>query len=504
MNDSTPHSEAHETHGSSDTPPQDGAGARPTSKGSAGFFAWFRGLGIVRGNERWFAGVAGGIAAKAGIDPLIIRGLFVVLALLGGPGILLYLAGWLLLPDHSGRIHLEDVFRGRASGGVITTVVILGVLLLLPLIFRVLPSMFMMPWAWDVWESVPGLGWVGTTFTVIWWALIFPALIIWLIVWLARRSRAETSESQHAAEGPRAAPSNESWEDRASQFGAQAAAWGERVGRESAEWGEKVGRETSEWARAAGAAYQAQRLGAAHVVLTLAVALLAGGAAASWAISQSADINLTLTAGLLGVVTVLALSLIIAGIRGRHGGWISFLSVIGVIALAVAPFTSLLPSQVRFVPVGNTTLTAEDHEPDNAIVMLAGNTTVDLTQLSEDADGRDIDVWVLAGNNTIQLSDTHPTTVEASVLAGNIISEGEPRISRDREAPRESGLFLHHRTGSELAGARDSDVVNVHIRLMFGRVIIEGADGSGTSVSGASSQQRSTIENQFASLEVAS
>src|SRR5690554_3031070 len=76
----------------------------------AGFFAWLRQLGISRDTDRWFAGVAGGIARRSGIDPIIVRGIFVVLALLGGPGILLYLAGWLLLPDQGGRIHLEEVF----------------------------------------------------------------------------------------------------------------------------------------------------------------------------------------------------------------------------------------------------------------------------------------------------------------------------------------------------------------------------------------------------------
>ncbi|QIM15913.1 PspC domain-containing protein [Leucobacter insecticola] len=80
---------------------------------AGGFFAWIRGLGITRSSDRWFAGVAGGIAAKAKIDPLIVRGVFVVLALLGGPGILLYLVGWLLLPDVNGRIRMEDLIRGE-------------------------------------------------------------------------------------------------------------------------------------------------------------------------------------------------------------------------------------------------------------------------------------------------------------------------------------------------------------------------------------------------------
>ena len=45
------------------------------------------------------AGVAGGIARELGIDPLFVRAAFVLLAVAGGSGLVLYAAGWLLLPD---------------------------------------------------------------------------------------------------------------------------------------------------------------------------------------------------------------------------------------------------------------------------------------------------------------------------------------------------------------------------------------------------------------------
>jgi phage shock protein PspC (stress-responsive transcriptional regulator) len=44
------------------------------------------------------AGVASGLAGYAGIDVLIVRIAFVVLTFLGGAGIPLYLACWLLIP----------------------------------------------------------------------------------------------------------------------------------------------------------------------------------------------------------------------------------------------------------------------------------------------------------------------------------------------------------------------------------------------------------------------
>lgn len=49
--------------------------------------------------ERRVAGVAGGLARHLDIDPLLVRVAFVVLALFGGSGVLLYGALWLLLPE---------------------------------------------------------------------------------------------------------------------------------------------------------------------------------------------------------------------------------------------------------------------------------------------------------------------------------------------------------------------------------------------------------------------
>jgi len=44
-------------------------------------------------------GVAAGIASYLGVDVSVIRIAFVVLAIVGGVGIPLYLACWLLIPD---------------------------------------------------------------------------------------------------------------------------------------------------------------------------------------------------------------------------------------------------------------------------------------------------------------------------------------------------------------------------------------------------------------------
>ena len=84
------------------------------------FFDWMRGLRVPR-QPGWIGGVCAGIAARLGIDPIIVRGIVVVLAVLGGPALLLYAAAWLLLPDNYDRIHLQELFRGnftKAHAGI--------------------------------------------------------------------------------------------------------------------------------------------------------------------------------------------------------------------------------------------------------------------------------------------------------------------------------------------------------------------------------------------------
>ena len=62
------------------------------------------------------AGVCGGVAARWGVDPVLVRVGAVLLALTGGIGLVLYLAGWLLLPvEGTGRAAVDDLFGGAAA-----------------------------------------------------------------------------------------------------------------------------------------------------------------------------------------------------------------------------------------------------------------------------------------------------------------------------------------------------------------------------------------------------
>lgn len=61
-------------------------------------------------------GLCGGIARRWGVDPLLVRVGCVLLALSGGVGIVLYAAGWLLIPvEEQDKRPVDDLFGGQAA-----------------------------------------------------------------------------------------------------------------------------------------------------------------------------------------------------------------------------------------------------------------------------------------------------------------------------------------------------------------------------------------------------
>ncbi|MFN0282542.1 MAG: PspC domain-containing protein [Kineosporiaceae bacterium] len=104
------------------TPP--GGQQPPGGQPVAEFFDRIRSIGIVRPDEgRWAAGVCAGIARRTGIDVVLVRGLFVVLAVLGGGALFLYGLAWLFLPHPDGRIHAQEVLRGVVTAGFVGSVI---------------------------------------------------------------------------------------------------------------------------------------------------------------------------------------------------------------------------------------------------------------------------------------------------------------------------------------------------------------------------------------------
>jgi phage shock protein C len=61
-------------------------------------------------SDRMLAGVAAGIARYLDVDVTIVRILFAVLAVMGGAGVPIYLAGWLLIPEEGAEQSIAGGF----------------------------------------------------------------------------------------------------------------------------------------------------------------------------------------------------------------------------------------------------------------------------------------------------------------------------------------------------------------------------------------------------------
>jgi len=91
---------------------------------------------VRRSQDRYLAGVAGGVADYFAIDPVLVRIAFVVLTFVGGAGAIAYAAGWLLIPEEGEETSVgEDAIRNRNWGRIagFVLIAIAASLLLRPL-----------------------------------------------------------------------------------------------------------------------------------------------------------------------------------------------------------------------------------------------------------------------------------------------------------------------------------------------------------------------------------
>ncbi len=128
---------------------------------------------------RKIAGVAAGVAARYRIDPTLVRVGFLVAAIYGGVGLLLYLVGWLTLPEQDDEASpLESLIgKGRSSTSKVFTVVLCVAVL-------------------------PVASWVFSGFFPGWMGLIIAVGLLYLL----HRGRGGVRPAPVAAEMPMAPP----------------------------------------------------------------------------------------------------------------------------------------------------------------------------------------------------------------------------------------------------------------------------------------------------------
>lgn len=102
----------------------------PEEGREASFFTTVRSWGLVRTERRVFGGVLSGVGNRIGMAPAPARLLFVLLCILtgGGIGVLAYAAAWALLPDHEGRIVVQDFGRGVPQAGQLVAIIVMAII----------------------------------------------------------------------------------------------------------------------------------------------------------------------------------------------------------------------------------------------------------------------------------------------------------------------------------------------------------------------------------------
>jgi phage shock protein PspC (stress-responsive transcriptional regulator) len=426
---------APESDSTADSTPGIPAAVPPPSGGSR-FFGWLRDLHVPR-QPGWIGGVCAGIATRLGIDPLIVRGIVVVVAVLGGPALLLYAAAWLLLPDHAGKIHLEQLIKGRLESPIAG----IGVMVLLSI----------MPVTQGFWSLGAAYwgepSWGATMGRVLWSALVLAA-IVGFVIWLALRSsgsssplvtpattddRPETIPHEPSTSSPAAAaaftlpepiaPAADAPQEDVAAWREQQAAWKaerESFRRDADAAAREANRRLAEEARArqaAAAAVRAEnrrrwhvanpRAGAAYSAIALGAAALAGGI--STLLPATAP-GYEVTVGLAVAAITLALAITAAGLFRRRSGFLVFVSVVLVLGTLGS---AAVPRDRELLPLGGSYSLSNGRSGD--YLMPAGYTSIGVYS-GLDAPGSVIDLHQLAGYVSIHLDPGTTTRVEIVTL----------------------------------------------------------------------------------------
>jgi phage shock protein PspC (stress-responsive transcriptional regulator) len=423
---------------------------------STDFFSWIRSHGIQRERDRWIGGVSSGLAQRMGIDPLIVRGIFIVLTLFAGIGVLLYGLAWAFLPEPDGRIHVQEAGAGRWStgmtGALITTVVGL----------TGLGGGF---WGW----SRNGFG--GFLWTVFW-----VGGAIYLIYYLVQRNKARNGAPMNATPQPSgpggnaafaaaypASPYTSPYSTTDTGSGSSSAGMppytptppsgptppygsGGFPGGGNYGGGNYGGGYQPPQGPARPPKVRPGGPGTPAVAITAGTALLVGGGLK--ALDAGNVINLGDSANAIvwaSAAAVLGIGILLAGLRGKTSGILGFFAVV---ALIIGGIFNVVGDgdRVRFTQVNWTP--ANVQQAADGFDVTAGRGTVDLTDLGVTAPLASdvvIPLDITASNVTVVIPDNVPVDIKADMTMGNI---HEGANHRSGISTRESSY------NTELPGAR--------------------------------------------------
>lgn len=176
---------------------------------------WWTGRPRRSRGDRKVAGVAGGLGRAFGVDPVLIRVAFVVLAIFGGFGVLLYALGWLLLPADGDQVSAAEALLGRGHSSVSPALAVLLVVVM--------------------------LGSAGSIFNwgLPFWPVVVAAVVVAVVAHKRRRAgrggcgrtdRVDWARGNSAGgDWARSDWARSDWNQRGQQFADRAAQWGSRA-----------------------------------------------------------------------------------------------------------------------------------------------------------------------------------------------------------------------------------------------------------------------------------
>jgi phage shock protein PspC (stress-responsive transcriptional regulator) len=409
------------------------------------FFRWIRSLGLVRG-AGWLGGVCVAIAARTRIDPILVRGIVVVLAVLGAPVVLLYAAAWFLLPDEKGQIHALRLGRGRVEG---PTIAIAALVLL-----SFLPLTQGFWWAGAAYWGDPDV--VASVGRVLWTALVIAVAIV-VVVFLARRAvhpdittvpattddrpetvprPAEFAAAPAEVVAPAAEGAPAPLEPPAPPVGAgdaELAAWKHQQQawqRQRAEWAAQQRAEDRARRAAAHAAWVQERdarlaehrrrepwVGGPVIGIVLGLAVVVGSAVGLLVGVAHPERAIGWTAGLGAAVVVFGLALAVAGLFRRRAGALAAFAILALVgAIATMP---LVANRTPILALGGGY--GIDTMSSGRYARLLGTTEFAVYGIDGTAPPtRRIDLWQRAGTVQVRVAPEETVRVIATIDHGSL------------------------------------------------------------------------------------
>lgn len=482
------------------------------------FFHWLRGLGMVRGDERWLAGVCGAVSARTGLDPLIVRGIAVVAGILGAPVVLLYVAGWVLLPSADGGIIAENTIRGRVGWRGVMAIVLLALLI--------------GGGGWGIaalsWPGHWGWPFVGSLWTV----LIVGGIVAFLVVQAnkgrnaagprpaqgsapdpgtgpgagvggadlaadppARAAFVPSAEgespvpapsAEEAGTGPAgdrddvarpAAPSGGATGAQPSAADAAGAAESGASDPGGAQWrgrpDQQPSQEWNEWARKTQAEairlHRQSQAPAGVILIGIGLILLISAVVSLvWqAIAGGAWFPGAMLAGSATAVVLSGLFMIGLGIAGRRAGGVATIAILATAGIALSSTLPTLPSQWV---VGSSQSLSSSATGQGSTVVVAGNVTVDASTLPV---GQVTRVAVLAGKATISIPGTGQFEIRSRALLGSVDADTSATNADDGGIAVTRTITISD--GVVVAAAGSAPTTTIDVSVALGSVVIRTA-----------------------------